>query len=151
MKNPMFVLATALVSLTVFTSAFAIGEEEGCDCLPDVTYQDNPTTEWPSCVSSFGVSWTSTQTGICDREGCPPPQPCTGTYTISGTGSCSWTVVIGTIGTPAGQASKVNRSGTFTTQPKPYTLDCGSYTSFWFKAEDVLLGVFDLKCNNCDS
>jgi len=60
-----------------------------CLCNPDATYYPGSWGGGPNCSGTFGVSWTTTQEGVCDRAGCPMKRPCKGDFTVEATGACA--------------------------------------------------------------
>jgi hypothetical protein len=147
-KNQFIALAFAAASLTSFSAAYAAqhGQQLDCKCNQQSFWVDNPSTTWPSCVSSFGISWTSAQKGICVKPGCPSPRPCTGQLTASGTGSCAWITSAATENGEimGGQISQGSFSHTI-----DYSIDCGHYWDVTFVAEGVELGWFVFVCLDC--
>jgi len=130
-----------------------------CDCVADATYHDDPNSTESDCVGSFGVTWTPSQNGICDKEDCPPEQPCTGSLTIGARSAegeqCNWSL---SITQPTGTTFGFRDQGF--NFPLNDTMSCGaSFVFDWVvsdqpadRREDpipVHLGYHEFECQDC--
>lgn len=147
MKHVLFALLLVSASVTAFSAAHAARTDvDPCACRQDATYTDDADTDWPACVQSFGLSWTPTQDGICEEDGCPTPQACKGDITMSGTGSCSWGVGVWASG--SGEYVGASFNGSFSV-PTTYSISCGNYWNVDWYAGGAHLGTHKFECQDC--
>lgn len=149
MKNHFLALTAVVLCLVAFTSAFAAQHGGNvCACSQDANYVDDGGTSWPSCVVSFGISWSPTQEGRCNKPpACTNSRPCQGNVTMSGSGTCtSWGVDV--YATGSGQLVSGEFPGSFSV-PSQYSITCGNEWRIDWYAAGVHLGTTHFKCKDC--